>query len=162
MTGFLKSPFGAIFTAVLITGVPAATFAQSDEVIRSQSALPDQGMDTEALDKNIEARIKSLHSQLKIAPEQENNWNAVAQVMRHNQKAIHDLLQERRANTTMTAIQNLESYQRVSTEHAAGIQRLIPVFTALYNSMSDQQKKTADAVFMKRQAQQRSGKAQKK
>ena len=100
----------------------------------------------------VETRIKTLHSQLKITPDQEPLWNDVAQVMRENARAIDQLAQERSSKSgSMTAIENLQSYKAIADAHADEMKKLVPVFQALYDKMSDAQKKTADAVFNHRE-----------
>jgi hypothetical protein len=44
-------------------------------------------------------------------------------------------------------VDDLHSYGQIAAAHAEGIQKLLPVFTNLYASMSDAQKKTADEAF---------------
>jgi periplasmic protein CpxP/Spy len=106
--------------------------------------------------QNIEARIKSLHDQLKITQAQEPQWNQVAQVMREGAKTMRDINQKRRANAkTMSAIDDLHSYQDVASAHAQELQKLIPVFQTLYDSMSPEQKRNADAIFQRHQRRQR-------
>lgn len=96
----------------------------------------------------VEARIKSLHSRLKITAAQEPQWQQVAQAMRDNAAQIEKLVSERNAKLkTMTAIDNLQTYSDISQAHADGLKKLVPVFDTLYGSMSDAQKKVADAVF---------------
>jgi methyl-accepting chemotaxis protein len=48
---------------------------------------------------------------------------------------------------TMTAADNVKSYAEVSAEHAKEMQKLVPAFQALYDTMSDSQKHVADQVF---------------
>jgi periplasmic protein CpxP/Spy len=107
----------------------------------------------------VEARITSLHAQLKITPAQEPQWNAFAQVMRDNAKTVDALIQSRVQNAkTMTAVDDLHAYQGIADAHAEGLKKLIPAFEALYASMSDEQKKNADAVFSQMQRRQPSTK----
>jgi len=47
----------------------------------------------------------------------------------------------------MSAVDDLRSYQKLADAHADGLKKLVPAFEALYNTMSQDQKKTADAVF---------------
>jgi hypothetical protein len=47
----------------------------------------------------------------------------------------------------MTAIDDLKSYGEITAAHADGIKKLTPVFAALYDTLSDAQKKDADALF---------------
>jgi len=98
----------------------------------------------------VETRIQDLHRNLKITPAQETQWRDFAQVMRDNEKAIDAILKERAANISkMNAIDDLRSYEKLADAHAEGLKKLVPAFEALYNTMSDEQKKNADAVFGK-------------
>jgi hypothetical protein len=99
----------------------------------------------------VEARIKTLHSSLHITTAQETLWNNVVQVMRENAKAMADDRKETAQNAkSRSAVDELKSYAAVIDAHADGIHKFIPTFQALYDSMSDAQKKTADAVFRSR------------
>jgi hypothetical protein len=48
---------------------------------------------------------------------------------------------------SMNATENMKSYARISMQHAQNVENLVPVFDALYASMSDAQKHIADQVF---------------
>jgi hypothetical protein len=99
-------------------------------------------------DDRVETRIKSLHAQLKITADEEPQWSAVADAMRDNAHAIDQLASERTTKrSSMTAIDNLKSYEEITDAHADGLKKLVPAFESLYDKMSDTQKKTADAVF---------------
>jgi hypothetical protein len=99
----------------------------------------------------IEARIKDLHKKLHITAAQDTPWNNLAQVMRDNAKAMVDLQTQRAADTqSMSAVDAVKSYASVIEAHEAGMKKFIPAFEALYNSMSDAQKKTADSLFRSR------------
>lgn len=98
--------------------------------------------------ERVEQRIKDLHTRLGITPDQETQWNTVAQVMRDNAQAIEKISTQRTQNIkSMTAIDDLRSYESLSETHTDGLKKLVTVFEPLYNSMSDAQKKNADAVF---------------
>jgi protein CpxP len=99
----------------------------------------------------VEARIDSMHAKLKITAAQEEQWAKVIQVMRDNEKAIEPLIKARAANAkTMNAVDELKSYGEITDVHADGIKKFTPVFAALYDSMSDAQKKQADILFRPR------------
>jgi hypothetical protein len=101
--------------------------------------------------ERIEARIKDLHQRLHITAAQEPQWNDLAQVMRDNAKAMVDLQQQRAADKrSMTAVDVVKSYASVIEAHEAGMKKFIPAFEALYNAFSDDQKKSADALFRSR------------
>jgi LTXXQ motif family protein len=95
-----------------------------------------------------EVRIKGLHDQLKITPEQETLWGSVTQIMRSNDEKIDALATERHNKaSTMTAVEDLRSYGDVTEAHATGIKTFVPAFEKLYNSMSAAQKANADKIF---------------
>lgn len=96
----------------------------------------------------VEARIKDLHVRLKITPAQEDLWKNVTQVMQDNAKTMEALRRARSEKAaTMTAVEDFQSYGEFTGVHADGIKKFVPVFSALYDSMSDAQKKNADTIF---------------
>ena len=96
----------------------------------------------------VEARIKEMHAQLKITPDQEDKWNAYTQVMRDNAQSMQSLIEQRTQNQrTMSAMDDLNSYEQITEANADGVKKLVPAFQALYDSMSPEQKKNADLVF---------------
>ena len=99
--------------------------------------------------ETVEHRIAVLRADLKITPEQEADWNAVAQVMRDNAANMEKLITAKRAQVkgSMTALQDMQTYQDFAQARVDGLHNLVPAFTKLYDSMSDAQKKNADAVF---------------
>lgn len=96
----------------------------------------------------IETRITSLHTRLQITAAQESLWQPVAQIMRDNANTIQALMRARNDSASqMSATDDLRSYGQVADAHAEGIRRLTPAFQALYDSMSDIQKRNADLIF---------------
>jgi len=104
---------------------------------------------TKSKGETVEQRITKLHKALKITPDEEPNWNSVAQAMRENAANTDKLVAARRATTpqSMTALDDLRMYQEFTQAHADGLKNLIASFETLYNSMPDAQKKIADEVF---------------
>lgn len=99
----------------------------------------------------VEARIKELHKRLHITEAQKPQWDALTEVMRDNAQAMSDLEKQRAADTqSMNAVDVVKSYGAVIEAHEAGMKKFIPAFEALYNSLSDEQKKTADSMFQSR------------
>jgi hypothetical protein len=115
----------------------AITFG-SASVLAASTPSPDR----------VEARIKEMHATLKIAAGQEDQWTAVAQVMRDNETAIEPLVKERQAGAkTMTAVDDLKSYSAISRAHADATEKFTTAFEPLYAVMTDDQKKEADDLF---------------
>jgi periplasmic protein CpxP/Spy len=99
--------------------------------------------------ETVEQRITQLHAQLKITPDQESKWNAVAQAMRDNAANMDKLIAEKhqKGPQNMTAVDDLQTYQQFAQAHVDGLKNLTSAFKSLYNAMSDDQKKNADQVF---------------
>jgi len=140
---------------MLTLGVAAPAGAQSQQSTVTPSANSSTSAPAakakhsrRARSFDIEQYITNLHKQLKITPDQETQWKQVADVMRENsvamQQATHDYAQNAK---DMTAVDDLKSYQKIVQTHQDALQRLVPAFQTLYDSMPDAQKKTADQVF---------------
>ena len=97
--------------------------------------------------KYVEARISELHKKLRITPAQEPQFKAYADVMRSNAQAMQDLFQERAKGGGVNALDRLRWYAKLTAAHADAVSKLVPPFEALYQSLSDKQKKTADEIF---------------
>jgi protein CpxP len=96
----------------------------------------------------VEEHLANLHKQLKITPAQEAQWSDYANVEREKAKNFEALATERKANIdTMSAVDDLRSYAKFTEANADSVKKMVPAFEALYNSMSDAQKKNADQYF---------------
>jgi len=134
-------PFVAIGFATCLLAMPAVGFSQDATPKAPAQVTPAS---------HVEQRIKRLHNQLKITAAQETQWAAVAQVMRDNAQAVGSLATERRQKaSSMNAVDDLRAYQKIADAHAAGLDKLVPAFEALYAAMSPDQQKNADAIFAK-------------
>lgn len=128
------------------TQSPAMTLAQATQATPPAASKPAHTRMSRT--DRAEMRIKQLHDQLQITPAQETQWSAVAQAMRDDATAMQAVIAKRRQNrSTMTAVDDLRSYEEVTETHIAGLQKLVPAFQALYDTMSAEQKKNADTVF---------------
>lgn len=160
-----RSLAAASFVAALLFAGPAAALdraapPQVAQATPAAPAAPAQPATPAAKPKKakmsrvdrVEMRIKALHSELKITPAQETEWNAVAEAMRDDAKAMEQAIEQRRQAKSMTAVDDLKSYQAVADAHAQGLQKLVPAFQALYDAMPPDQQKNADAVFRRAHA----------
>ena len=103
---------------------------------------------TRQMEVTAEQRIVDLRAKLMITTSQQPQWDSFAQGMRNNAKAMDQAFDTRaRAMSTMTAAENMKSYAKVSEQHAKDMISLGPLFDALYATMPDAQKRTADQVF---------------
>lgn len=129
----IGNPSGVLAAAGQSSPAPIGNMKPASTAIRSE---------------NVEDRIKHLHDQLKITPQQEAQWSNVAQVMLDNASAVDGAIKDRIAKAAgMTAIDDLRSYQAIVQTHADGLKKLAAAFTPLYSAMPEAQQKNADAVF---------------
>ncbi|HEY1430354.1 MAG TPA: Spy/CpxP family protein refolding chaperone [Stellaceae bacterium] len=154
----LSGRFAPVAVAALLS-LPAAAWAQSSQSPATQAATPpppaaaaspmaDHPVPGKNAEERVENRIKELHAQLHITPAEEPLWNEFAQVMRENAREMDQAFMQRAQQfPTMNAVQNMQSYEQISEEHAQRVQKLVPAFQKLYDAMPDQQKRLADQVF---------------
>lgn len=98
----------------------------------------------------VDQRIAQLHSELKITPQQEQDWKAVADTMRSNAEDMKNLIDQTRQNNPKSernALEDLQTYEKFAQAHADGLQKLTSSFATLYNAMTPEQKANADKVF---------------
>lgn len=155
----MSSPFARAFAAAALLGglaltspVYAASKPSSSDVQSEDSTSMHAGkhkkMTPEEMAAQVETRIQNLHDKLKVTPEQENQWNDVAQAMRDSESNTRQLIMDRHQNAkAMNAIQDLESYQKIAQAHADGLSKVINAFQSFYDNLSPDQQKNADDVF---------------
>src|SRR5215471_1164278 len=156
MTAILSNRLSSVAAAALLC-LPTAALAQSSHAPVSASPEIPKPAATEAsplaghpvagksAQERVEQRIKELNSQLRISPAERPQWDQFAQVMRDNARDMDRVYDQRTEQfRSMTALQNMQSYEQLATQHAQNLQKLVPAFQNLYNAMSDQQKQLAD------------------
>jgi periplasmic protein CpxP/Spy len=140
----------AAFGAFGVMGsMSTAAFAQaSSPAAASAPAMAASAPGTTKREARVEDRITQLHSSLKITPQQEDQWNKFANVMRDNAHTMGDLYRQRVAQRdSMTALDDMKQYSQITQADADGTKRLVDAFEPLYASLSADQKKLADDAF---------------
>lgn len=120
----------------------AGTAPSSDGSTHAMKSDSQRNMD-------VEKHIRDLHAKLNITAAEETQWVAVATTMRDNADQLDNAI-DRRDEANITAVDDLKAYGDVVQAHADGVKKLAAVFSSLYASMSDDQKKVADEVFAQR------------
>jgi periplasmic protein CpxP/Spy len=152
-TSFGRSfAFAALLGASMLAYPLAAAHAGNPDVKAVQPATPQTHAAEAALGtkgETVEQRIATLRAALKITPDEDAKWNAVAQAMRENASSMDQLIAETRktAPQDMSAVDDLKLYQKFAQTHVDGLKNLISSFATLYSAMPDAQKKIADTVF---------------
>ena len=140
-------------TAAPSTAAPMTTPASPAPAASAPAASSHATAATTAADKaakhssRVEAQIADLKKRLMITDAQSAQWDSFAQVMRDNGEAMEQALQERDASKGISAVQDLQSYAKITQTHADGVQKLAAAFQPLYDSLTPAQKKNADKIF---------------
>jgi Spy/CpxP family protein refolding chaperone len=142
---------GAAATLLGAIVLASPAFAASNAQSPAQQAMAAPASDSAGATP-VEARIRDLHKKLHITEAQKPQWDALAMVMRDNAQAMVDLQKQRAADSqSMNAVEVIKSYESVIEAHESGMKKFVPPFEALYNTMSDAQKKSADSLFRNRE-----------
>ncbi len=161
MISFTRSPSRTLAVATLLGSLVlafpllanAGDFgASSAPIVLAQAAAAPATTQPASLnagpDEAVEAHIKELHNRLHITAAQQAQWDNLVAVMRSNATTMVDLQKARGQDvSSMNAVDAIKSYQMVIREHEKGMDKFVPAFEALYSTMSDAQKKTADSMF---------------
>jgi periplasmic protein CpxP/Spy len=138
-------------TLAVASLIGAALLSSPTMAQTAEPKPPAAAAATSSKPETVEQRIVSLKASLNITADQEKKWDAVAGAMRENASAMDKLITAKRAQkaASMTAVDDLKTYQEFSQAHLDGLKNLIPDFKTLYDSMSAEQKANADQVFQK-------------
>ena len=102
---------------------------------------------TSAVDRT-DASIKQLHGALKITEAQKTSWDILTQVMRENAIEMDAFSKERAENIKgMNALERMKFHSQMTEANLNQQKKLIPIFEAFYNGLSNVQKTITDALF---------------
>jgi len=147
----MKTIVAALTSAFLISGAYAQAPSSPGKAPSSDASTAPMAKSDAKREMGVESHIKDLHAQLQITSAEETQWAAVAKAMRHSATETDKAIDKREALVnSANAVDNLNAYGAIAQAHADGVKRLAAAFAPLYASMSDDQKKTADAVFAHR------------
>jgi hypothetical protein len=95
----------------------------------------------------VEQEITELRDRLHITPAQQQQFDAFAETLRKNAQELDALMHEKGQKPNANAVDDMRFYLQFTEAQAEGLKRLLPAFQALYDSLTDQQKRAADAVM---------------
>ena len=133
--------------AALLAGSVAPAWAQTAD----SKTPPAAAAATSTKPETVEQRIVTLKAALKVTPDQEPKWTAVAQAMRDSSVQMEKLVATKRAipPEKTTAVDDLKTYQEFTEVRLEGLKKVNSAFKSLYDAMPADQKKNADMVFEK-------------
>lgn len=141
-------PALALFAALAGAGIG---FAPVQDAVAQANAQADRPAEHErhAPGRHIEGRIAFLKAELKITDAQAPLFDKLATAMRENVKASREAFEQMRADRDKprTALESLETRAKFDALRGQNLQRFLAAFKPLYESLSDEQKKTADELF---------------
>ena len=143
-----KVAYPITFVVVMVAFLSAIFFVDANLSFAASGKKKSPEIAGTSAVEHAEARIKELQDALKITAAQEGLWNDLTLVMRENAKNMDAFTKDRPENTkTMNAVEHMKLHSQITEAHLDQLKKLIPVFEALYDSMSDEQKKIADTIF---------------
>jgi hypothetical protein len=136
----------ALALAVGATSLPQLAWSQSPAPqAQNQQQGPAQ---RQMRPSRIEGRIAFLRTELKITGAQAPLFDAVANAMRDNDRAMRTAIESRRQQPTQAnLLDRLDQRQKRAEEMASATGKLKAAWAPLYAALSDDQKKTADELL---------------
>jgi periplasmic protein CpxP/Spy len=95
----------------------------------------------------VEQEITEMRDRLLITPAQQQQFDAFAEIMRGNARELDELMRQQTQKPNKNAVDDMRFYLQFTEAQAEGLKRLLPAFQALYDSLTDQQKRAADSVM---------------
>ena len=102
-----------------------------------------------AMASHVEGRLAFLKTELKITDAQLPLWNAVADTIRANAKAMGDMAGGMMGGSqSATLPDKLDMREKMMTAHLEALRKFKAAVAPLYVALSDEQKKTADELLI--------------
>jgi hypothetical protein len=133
---------------VMVAFLSAIFFANANLSFAASAKKKSQAVASVSAVERTEAQIKELQGALNITEAQQELWNNLTAVMRENAQDMDAFTKERAENNKpMNAVEHLKLHSEITETHLDQLDKLIPPFEALYDSMSEQQKNITDIIF---------------
>ena len=140
--------FSATLVVVMVVFLSTIFFANANLSFAASGKKKSSAVVRTSAVEHTEAQIKKLQGALNITEAQKELWNNLNQVMRENAKDMDAFTKDRAENAkTMNSVERMKLHSQITEAHLNQLKKFIPPFEALYASMSDEQKKSADTIF---------------
>jgi hypothetical protein len=144
-----QKTYPVILVVVIVAFLSAIFFANANLSFAASGKKKSTTVASASAVDYTETQIKQLQGALKITEAQEELWNNLTKVMRENAKDMDAFTKARAENTkTMNAVEHMKLHSQITGTHLDQLKKLIPPLEALYASMSDEQKKSTDTIFL--------------
>lgn len=144
----MKARYFAVAALSVVLAAGAATVVLP-EIGAAQQAAPAAQKPHREHHNRIEGRIAFLHAELKITPGQQPQWDKVAEVMRANSRQMEQTFQQMRGDRDkpQTAVEVIDRRARFAEMRLNAEKSFAAAFTPLYQSLTADQKQSADDLF---------------
>ena len=95
----------------------------------------------------VEAQLGDIKKRLNITAEQQPQFEQFATIVKQNAQAMESMMQKEAQTAERSAVEGLRTAASFAQAEADNLKRLVPALEALYASLSEQQKRTADQLF---------------
>lgn len=116
------------------------------DMMRMMAMMRQSGEGMETIDR-VEGRVAFLRTELKITDAQTPAWNAFADALRANAKALGELRTSMMSQAGETLVDRLTWQEKWLSARLEATRAMKSALTNLVGSFSDEQKKTADEVL---------------
>jgi hypothetical protein len=107
------------------------------------------GAQSGMMSSNVEGRIASLRTELKITDAQAPQWNRFADALRATSKSMNGMFEQiMQTGAAATVPARLDRQETMLTAHLDGLKTLKAALEPLYASLSGEQKKVADGLMI--------------
>lgn len=140
----------ALAVAVGAVSLPQLAWSQAPAPQGQPQAQDQQAPQRQMRPSRIEGRIAFLCAELNITNAQAPLFDAVANVMRENERQMRAAFESRQRPQQASVIDRLDQRQKRAEDMASATGKLKAVWAPLYAALDDGQKKTADELFASR------------
>jgi hypothetical protein len=141
----------AFAVAALALPLGAATHARAADLpqIRlAQATTPGARTAAPATSGSMaERRLAELKKRLRITAAQEPKFQAFTSVVQQNAEQMGTVIRQAQQKAAGNAVERLRASEQLADTQAASLKRLVPAFESLYDTLSTEQKRTADQLF---------------
>lgn len=95
----------------------------------------------------VDAQLGEIKKRLNITAAQQPQFEQFAAIVKQNAQAMESMMQKEAQKAERSAVDGLRTAASFAQAEAENLKRLVPALEALYASLSEQQKRTADQLF---------------
>jgi hypothetical protein len=107
------------------------------------------GAQSGMMSSNVEGRVASLKTELKITETQEPQWSHFADALRATAKSMNGMFElMRQYGGAATLPSRLDRQEKLLSAHLSAVQTLKDALGPLYSALTDDQKKIADGLMV--------------